>query len=398
MKETESPDRNKSINIVESRILARARSDAGIYGQRLLLRLVEYTQQYIRGDNFDRVLNKERIEVGIWGDALFRFRVSSILSGDDDKNHTKAKKAISALVDSKIEFENEDVYETTHFLGRAKLYKNSGIAEILVMSPVWQAMLDFSRGYLQYDLEVAAKLKSEYSLILYKQLCSMKHPISYSIDTLRNMFHIQPDQYTKKGEIIDKVVKRCQKELDDVSNVSFSFTTYTDPEAESGKKRGRARTAGITITPKRKLANMSTDETRRLVHPKTLLGKELYGVLENLDFDAGGIQANIGLFETAMKKMGQLEFTDWLQSIKGNALRANTSVQGYVVNATKKMLASQYGVTFEAKQPSGIFEEDTPHKKIVDAIREVNASGDTGEETGMNNLLLKTFGHLDKKR
>jgi hypothetical protein len=392
-KKEESPVRKKSENIVESRIMARARSDAGIYGQRMLLRLVEYTQRYIRGDNFDRVLKKDRIEVGIWGDALFRFRVSSILSGEDDKNHFTAKKAISFLVDSKIEFEDEDVYETTHILGRAKLYKNSGVAEILVMGPVWQAMLDFSKGFLQYDLEVAAKLKSEYSLILYKELCGMKHPISYSIESLRNLFHIKPEQYTKKGEVIDKVVKRVQKELDAVSNVSFTFTTYAAPEG--GKKRGRAGTAGITITPVRKVGNMSTDETRRLIHPKKLLGNELYGVLENLDFDAGGIQANIGLFETAMKKMGQLEFIDWLQSIKGNALRANTSVQGYVVNATKKMLASQYGVTFESKQPSGVFEEETPHKLIVDALREVNAAG---EETDMTKTLLKTFGHLDKKR
>lgn len=120
--------------MTESQIFAIVRNDAGIYGQRLLVRFVEMTQKYIRGDNFDKVINKERIEVNNRGDALFRFRVNSILSGENDNNYTAAQKAIRALMNSIITFEDDDVYMATRILGSATIFKNQGIVNYLRMN------------------------------------------------------------------------------------------------------------------------------------------------------------------------------------------------------------------------------------------------------------------------
>lgn len=233
--------------MTESQIFAIVRNDAGIYGQRLFVRLVELTQKYIRGDNFDKVINKERIEVNNRGDALFRFRVNSILSGENDNNYTAAKKAIRALMNSIITFEDDNA---TRILGSAKIFKNQGIIEIKVMRTVWQAMLDFTQGFVEYEPDIAVRLKSEYALILYKQLINQRSPLTYSFEKLRKLFHIE-DKYKKNADILNKVLKPAKEELDAFSNISFTYETVyaVKPTDCNGFKRGRMTCIGVRITP-----------------------------------------------------------------------------------------------------------------------------------------------------
>ena len=234
-------------DMTESQIFAMFRNDAGIYGQRLLVRFVEMTQKYIRGDNFDKVISKERIEVNNRGDALFRFRVNSILSGENDNNYTAAKKAIRALMNSIITFEDDNA---TRILGSAKIFKNQGIIEIKVMRTVWQAMLDFTQGFVEYEPDIAVRLKSEYALILYKQLINQRSPLTYSFEKLRKLFHIE-DKYKKNADILDKVLKPAKEELDAISNISFTYETVyaVKPTDCNGFKRGRKPCIGVKITP-----------------------------------------------------------------------------------------------------------------------------------------------------
>ena len=362
---------NKATSIIESQILAKARSDAGIYGQRLLVRLVEMTQKYVRGDNFDQVINKERIEVGLWGDALIRFRVNSILSGEDDNNYTKAKKAINALMDSKLMFEDEDVYETTHILGSAKIYKKPGIMEIKVMSTVWQAMLDFTKGFVQYDPDVAVRLTSEYSLILYKQLRNQSKPLTYSFEKLREKFHIE-DKYKKNADIVDKVLKPAKEELDAISSISFSYQLVysTDPKDGSSPRRGRKACTGVTITPVHLTKNDKTEALIREISPGMLLGRELTDLLKNkFDFNYGGIKANLPLFDTAVKQMGENGYLDWIAGIAPAALRTD-SPAGYLINATKKMLREKYNVNLREDKPAIVSTTSLPNpKKISNSLR-----------------------------
>jgi Protein involved in initiation of plasmid replication len=362
---------NKATSIIESQILAKARSDAGIYGQRLLVRLVEMTQKYVRGDNFDQVINKERIEVGLWGDALIRFRVNSILSGEDDNNYSKAKKAINALMDSKLTFEDEDVYETTHILGSAKIYKKPGIMEIKVMSTVWQAMLDFTKGFVQYDPDVAVRLTSEYSLILYKQLRNQSKPLTYSFEKLREKFHIE-DKYKKNADIVDKVLKPAKEELDAISSISFSYQLVysTDPKDGSSPRRGRKACTGVTITPVHLTKNDKTEALIREISPGMLLGRELTDLLKNkFDFNYGGIKANLPLFDTAVKQMGENGYLDWIAGIAPAALRTD-SPAGYLINATKKMLREKYNVNLREDKPAIVSTTSLPNpKKISNSLR-----------------------------
>lgn len=344
---------NKATNIIESQILAKARSDAGIYGQRLLVRLVEMTQKYIRGDNFDHVINAERIEVGLWGDALIRFRIGSILSDEEDNNYTVAKKAIGALMDSKLTFEDENVYETTHILGSAKIYKKPGIMEIKVMSTVWQAMLDFTKGFVQYDPDVAVRLTSEYSLILYKQLRNQSKPLTYSFEKLREKFHIE-GKYQKNADIIDKVLKPAKEELDAISSISFTYQKAYSSKPKDGEspKRGRKACIGVTITPVRLTKNDKTEALIREVSPGMVLGRELTDILKNkYGFDYGGIKANLPLFDTAVKQMGENGYLDWMDGIAPAALRSGNPA-GYLINATRKMLTEKYHINFRVDKPA----------------------------------------------
>ena len=87
-----------SKEVVESYIFSTVRHDFGIYSERLLLRLVELAQREIRGLDFKGGSSIGKVEIGEWGDAEVIISVKDILSGEDDKNYSKAKTAVRNLM------------------------------------------------------------------------------------------------------------------------------------------------------------------------------------------------------------------------------------------------------------------------------------------------------------
>jgi plasmid replication initiation protein len=49
---------------------------------------------------------------------------------------------------------------------------------------VWDVLLNFTKGFSRYDLEIAFKLESTYSMRFYELLAGQKDPIAYSIENL----------------------------------------------------------------------------------------------------------------------------------------------------------------------------------------------------------------------
>jgi plasmid replication initiation protein len=55
---------------------------------------------------------------------------------------------------------------------------------------VWDVLLNFTKGFSRYDLEIAFKLESTYSMRFYELLAGQKEPIAYSIENLRKEFKL----------------------------------------------------------------------------------------------------------------------------------------------------------------------------------------------------------------
>lgn len=368
-----------SKEVVESYIFSTVRHDFGIYSERLLLRLVELAQREIRGLDFKGGTSIGKVEIGEWGDAEVVIPVKDILSGDDDKNYTKAKAAVRNLMGRFLEYEDDEKYRATHILNEVDVDKVAGKMIIRVNRNVWRAMLDFSKGFRKYELETAVKLRGKYSLRIYKLVSKQSDPITYSITDLRKMWGLV-DKYKKVDDFIKNTVVAAKEELDRVSPYSFDFVLNAAKSAEVNKgRKGRPAITSVTFFPIRRLANENTDMVRKQVDPSMLLDRELYQMLKNkFDFDSQGIRANITLFDTAQRECDLLLFLD---SIAPAALRA-ANIQGYVINSVRKHLKEKFGIVIDGsmvlRDPSTVVpgREDRPSMKEPASLKDILGVGD----------------------
>ena len=333
-----------SKDIVESYIFSTVRHNFGIYSERLMIRLVEYAQNEIRGLDFKGKSDLRKIEIGGLEEAEITIPVKDILSGEDDKNYAKAKEAVRGLMSKFIEYEDENTYKATQVLNEVDVDKVAGKMVIRVNRNVWGAMLDFSKGFRKYELETATKLRGKYSLRIYKLISKQKTPITYSIEELRKMWGLA-EKYKKPDDFVRCTIVAAKEELDRVSPYSFDYILSYSRNAEVNKgRRGRPSATSVTFYPIHRVGNESTDSVRRQVDPSLLVGHEAYNLLTNkFGFDAMGIRANSTLFDVAQKNCDLVEF---LYSISANALRA-ANIQGYVVNALRRYLSDKFGITVE---------------------------------------------------
>ena len=330
--------------VVESYIFTTVRHDFGIYSERLLLRLVELAQREIKGLDFKGGTSLGKVKIGEWGDAEIVIPVKDILSGEDDKNYAKAKSAVRALMGKFLEYEDDKKYRATHILNDVDVDKVSGKMIIQVNRNIWNAMLDFSKGFRKYELETAVKLRGKYSLRIYKLVSKQTEPISYSIEDLRKMWGLV-DKYKRVDDFVKNTIEAAKRELDEVSPYSFEYALTAAKGADVNKgRKGRPAVTSVTLFPKRIAGNEASDAVRKMVDPSMLLDRELTQMLRiKFGFDWAGIKANISLFDTANREFDLLSFLD---HIAPGALRAQ-SPQGYVINAVKKHLKEQHGIIFE---------------------------------------------------
>jgi len=345
-----------SKEVVESYIFSTVRHDFGIYSERLLLRLVELAQREIRGLDFKGGTSIGKVEIGEWGDAEVIIPVKDILSGEDDKNYTKAKTAVRNLMGRFLEYEDEQKYRATQILNEVDVDKVAGKMVIRVNRNIWRAMLDFSKGFRKYELETAVKLRGKYSLRIYKLVSKQTEPITYSIPDLRQMWGLT-EKYKKVDDFVKNTIVAAKEELDRVSPYSFDYILNSAKSAEVNKgRKGRPAITSVTFFPIRRMANQTTDAVRKQVDPSLLLDRELYLMLKNkFYFDAQGIKANITLFDTAQKECDDI--LEFLDGIAPAALRA-ANVQGYVVGSIRKHLQEKFGIVIDGsmvlRDPSSV--------------------------------------------
>ena len=369
-----------SKEVVESYIFSTVRHDFGIYSERLLLRLVELAQREIRGLDFKGGTNIGKVEIGEWGDAEVIIPVKDILSGEDDKNYSKAKTAVRNLMGRFLEYEDEQKYRATQILNEVDVDKVAGKMVIRVNRNIWKAMLDFSKGFRKYELETAVKLRGKYSLRIYKLVSKQSEPITYSISDLRQMWGLT-EKYKKVDDFVKNTIVAAKEELDRVSPYSFDYILNAAKSAEVNKgRKGRPAITSVTFFPVRRMANETTDAVRKQVDPSLLLDRELYMMLKNkFYFDAQGIKANITLFDTAQKECDDI--LDFLDGIAPAALRA-ANVQGYVINSIRKHLKEKFGIVIDGsmvlRDPSSVVPNQgvRPSRKEPASLKDILGGGE----------------------
>lgn len=318
----------KGRQVIQSYIATTAMYDFNVYEKRVMYNLVKLAQSQIEGvaisDNLHKICHDLK------GYVHITLPLSDFLADEDDKNHRRIKEALKSLHRKTFEYLDNDVWECISIIALPKIALHSRQVSFIVDSRVWDILLDFSRGFSRYDIEVAFRLESCYSMRFYELMACQKEPLTYSIDALRRIFKLE-DKYAYTKDFIRRVVEASRLELDQKSPVSFTYSPV---------KEGKRITQLIFFPVKRALAVTEEDEHRRLVRKygsTAVLSADERRFLEEIGFNESGINNNIDLFIECQQN---LDFIYELALIKGKC-RTKKNPCGWAIRTLNGKLADK---------------------------------------------------------
>ena len=323
---TEQEREQASREVVQSYIATTALYDFNVYEKRVLYNLVKLAQSQIEGVKLAE--NLYRIDHRYQEFVKIELPISDFLIGSEDKHHARIKEALQSLHKKTFTYRDAQVWECFSIIANPKIELRSSKVSFIVNEKVWDVLLDFSRGFSRYDIEVAFTLESPYSMRFYEMLCGQQQPITFSIDSLRKEFMLE-DKYSLTKDFIRRVIDSAQSELNEKSPVTFTYTPLKD-----GKKITR-----IMFFPVRQdRFETSKAMLHRFVRQYgvgTSLSKDETRVLREIGFTENGIRNNLDLLLTAKKV---LDFPYELALIQGKC-RTKKNPCGWCIRTLKGKIA-----------------------------------------------------------
>ena len=323
---TEQEREAASREVVQSYIATTAMYNFSVYEKRVLYNLVKLAQSQIQGVRLAE--NLYRIE-HLYKDFIrIELPISDFLVDTEDKHHSRVKEALQSLHRKTFSYRDAEVWECFSIIANPKIELRSSKVSFIVNSKVWDVLLDFSKGFSRYDLEVAFSLESPYSMRFYEMLCGQEGPITFSIGDLRKEFMLE-DKYPVTKDFIRRVVESARSELDRKSPLTFTYRPL---------KEGRKFTR-IMFVPVRQPGKEAPDTFFRTAVRKyggsvALTGDE-YRRLREIGFTDQGIDNNLQLFLECRKA---LDFQYELALIHGQS-RTKKNPCGWCIRTLRGKLA-----------------------------------------------------------
>lgn len=282
--------------IIQSYIVTTAKYDFSVYEKRILYRIIEKLQHETEGQKLSSSFSVKNL----FGDRTVEIPVREFLNGEKDKNHALVKKALTSLRNKTIEIEDEKSWQVIGLIEKPKIEKFDSIARFEVQKDVYEALLNFAKGFRKYELKTAFQFESVYSMRFYELFSGQQTKIIYSIEALKEMFGISDKYKDKSSNFINKVVKVAKIELDEKSPYSFDFVA---------QKTGRKFTH-IAFYPT-KTANiderLETKKSQKQASPRWVLSKEvIYSLKEKYSFGSKEIKVHLDLLGRAQNELDLL--------------------------------------------------------------------------------------------
>jgi hypothetical protein len=311
-------------DLIQSYIVTSARYDFSVYEKRILYRIIEMIQYLIEGKKLNACYS---IEEDLFGDRKFTMPVAAFLAGEEDNHYGRAKEALRRLEEKKFEYEDDELWTIIHIIEKVRLKKRDSYVNFEVRKELYEAFMDFSKGFRRFELKTTMMFTSVYAMRFYELISGKTDPVNYDYEALKLLFGLQ-DRYKRINDFTKDVIDAAKKELDAKSPYTFRYTPY---------KHGR-KIAGWTFVPiyqpQLRDPQLERKELQKQINLSWDLPREVRIYLrDNYLFLDEEIKRNIDVFKAMHARKNLLE---WLAGgVKARALRAKNP-KGYLINAMKK--------------------------------------------------------------
>lgn len=311
--------------MIQSYLVTAARYDFSVYEKRIIYRLVEVCQCALEGQKLNagfrvnNLLYEEMKEI--------EMPIAAFLKDEKDENYKRAKQALFDLNNKIMEYEDDEIWKPMRIIEMPKLVKK-GYVKFVLHKEIYDSLLNFSKGFRRFELKTAMEFESVYAMRFYELLSGKSDPITYSVDDLKIMFHLE-DKYKQINDFLKRVIIPAQKELSEKAPFSFTFTPV-----KHGKK-----VVSMTFFPYQIPENMDEDlERKRLERELSLrwsLDKIYVDYLkQNYLFENDEIRNNL---ETFKKAVGSMDLMNFLAQ-KRRVAAQKPNPKGWIIGAIKREL------------------------------------------------------------
>jgi len=324
-------------NIIQSRILTSARYNFSVQENRVVFRIMEAAQASLKGL---KLSDGVRYQATLFGDVDFEMPLSAFIPEDINIATSEAAAALRSLFKKDIEVNTANEWFICSYIERPHIDKNTGICKFRVSAPIWQAFLDFSKGFNTYFLNVAMSFSSAYSMRWYQLLASNKKPITYPLEWIRRTFNIEK-QYTRYSQLKKRVIETPIAEINEKSDVIISVEEVYD-----GVGRGRKSVKALKFTTMKK---PSADELANIEEIQKTMRQKNYTVsglvhpnvrnylIDSYLFNDKELIANAKTLYLAQTRLGWEGLLDKLAALRADCRNAR-SPKAYVITSLKNLL------------------------------------------------------------
>lgn len=328
--------------LIQSYKFTTVRNSIGVYGQRLLLRIVEAVQNEMEGLSFKNGRDIRKVDVktetNLFGEREFTMPLDAIMKSENLTQSVKDE--IKALAFTPFEYDDGESWKASTFFAEVEIQRGRRILRAVMRPMVWEALMDYSKGFRKFSLDKAMSFKSAYSLRFYQLFSLQTEPITYSLDELKKMFGVE-EKYKDNKKFIERTIDVAKEELDNCSPYTFTYEPISTPTG----KAGRPSITAIRFKPKYQL-KFDTEEAeyQNLVakHPgamavlSTAREKRL---MQTFGITHKGIRNNHKIFEAAVKYLDFDPLIDKIARRVSNKRPSNPA--GYLVRALKDELIGE---------------------------------------------------------
>ena len=316
-------------NIIQSRILTNARYDYNVHEKRVLYRIMEAAQNELKGIRLSGRIN---VDTTLFGDKEIRFALNSFTPNGEEPQYAEIKKALKSLFDKSIYIEREDgSWKYIHYIDSVELDKGRENYKLKVNKDIWQAFLDFSKGYGTYFLNTAMSFSSTYSMRFYELLHNNIKPITYEVGWIREWLQLG-SKYQKFDHFRAKIIDSPIAEINEKSDIVVTYSFVTE---KVGK--GRPKVTGVTFTTTRKNTDEVDEIKKTTKNARGLVDNRVLEYLKNTYlFSDAELKNNTSLLRAKCMEYGWENVIDKLAEIKENARNARNP-KGYVIGVLKKI-------------------------------------------------------------
>lgn len=209
------------MQLVQSFIYSITRVRLSLYEQRILLKVVEHAQIRLKGmlikDHLERLTHDfDNVQIVV--------PIRELLE-DGNQHYHHVHSAAVALCSRTFEFYNSEsrTWFATPVIYNVEHRDKSGLLTFYVSRVMFDIILDFTKGYRQYNLKTALSIPSPYASRLYSLMCGQDQPIRFQIQQLKEMFGVT-DKYGQTADFIKKVIEPSKKILDAQGCTSFTYS------------------------------------------------------------------------------------------------------------------------------------------------------------------------------